>query len=225
MDTYLNILLKDNMETLELETMEKISVKIVPGQYEGGQTGASEFVEASCREEAVKLFSESKERMQDINNWEHICSGESAGFCLTDKKGNEINTIPEIGNLIRIDLPGPGSKKGDGYDWVRIEEIEEQINDESDEELFAFRVRPTNNPMLPSGPIAHMFKAYATSSFILYRSENIVRMSQEGRNEIPNTDVTGVTDKIRNAVVSLFATLGLSIPQWKKLVRGILAIK
>ncbi len=163
--------------------------------------------------------------MIDINNWKNICSGASAEFCLADEKGTLVQTPPIIGNLIRIDLPAPGLEKGDGYDWVRIEAMEEEGNAESEEELFVIRVRPVENPIVQKGAVAHLYKADATSSFILFRSGNIVYAAEEGRNEIPNTEVEKLSDKIRNAVVAFSAMMGLSIPQWKKLVKGILDIK
>jgi hypothetical protein len=201
------------------------SGKIIPEQYKGGQTGANESLEASDAAAAAHIFSESKRRMQDINNWQNICEGLSAEFCLTDVKGTIIHTIPAIGNLIRISLPAPGLAKGDGYDWVRIEAIEEEGNAESQKQLFSFRVRPVVSPNLPEGSAAHMYRAEATSSFILYRLGNIVYAAEEGRNEIPNIEVEKITDKIRNAVVAFSAMIGLAVPQWKKLMRGILGIK
>jgi hypothetical protein len=196
--------------------------KIIPAHYRGGLTGAQEAVEAADMAAAVKLFTEAKIRMADINNWKNICCGVSAEFCLTNQEGTLLHSSPEIGNLIRIDLPGPGLEKGDGYDWERIEAIEGEGSVEEEEQLFAICVRPVKNPLVPKGAVAHLYKADSTSSFILLRSGNIVYAAEEGRNEIPNTEVEKLSDKIRNAVVAFSAMLGLSVPQWKKLVKGIL---
>jgi hypothetical protein len=38
---------------------------------------------------------------------------------------------------------------------------------------------------------------------------------------VPNTDTSLITDNIRNTLVSWSAKIGLSYPQWKSLVKGI----
>lgn len=204
---------------------EEISNCLVPGQYVGGHTGVIEVTELQDKKKASKLFAEAKQRLQNINNWENMCEGLSAEFCLTDSNGIKTHDLPRIGFLIRINLPAPALDSGKGYDRVRIEHIEQSGTEDSEEEIYTFRVRPSSNPFSQSSKISHLYKNNATSSFILYRKHRKVFALQEGRNEIPNTEVNSLTDKIRNTIVAFSALLGFSTPQWKKLVRAILGLK
>src|SRR4051794_37163262 len=110
--------------------------RIIPKQFIGAKTGATSSVKASSAEAAKALFNEAKHRLFDINNWQKVCGGKGAAFQLMDKHGNALSqTKPEVGNLIRIKLPAPSNEKGDGYDWVRIEEFENTTNLSNDEEI------------------------------------------------------------------------------------------
>ncbi len=60
----------------------------------------------------------------DVNNWENISKGIiKAAFKLCDSYGNEVERLPQEGDYFKIDIPGPGSVDGEGYDWVKIENI------------------------------------------------------------------------------------------------------
>ena len=74
-------------------------------------------------------------------------------------------------------------------------------------------------------PLRIFFKEDATSTFIVERDGNNLRAAVHGRNELPNTKADKPLDKARNAIVGLGAMLGLSNPQWKSLVKGILDFK
>ena len=55
------------------------------------------------------------------------------------------------------------------------------------------------------------------------RENNTVTAAVLARNEVANTtNNTSLIDKLRNAVVGTGAALGLSNPQWKSLVNGLL---
>ena len=70
--------------------------------------------------------------------------------------------------------------------------------------------------------IAHFFEEGATSTFILQLQNNTVFASYYGRNEVPNTDVERLTDKVRNALVGMAAYVGISEIHWKALLKGFL---
>jgi hypothetical protein len=195
--------------------------KIIPEQQQGTETGAEVEITADSKEEAVILFIKAKERLANVSEWKKYAGVGSAEFCLTDPHGNKVFRFPRKDDLIRIDLPGPGPKSGNGYDWVRIEKIEENFDPEKDEEFFGFRVRPYSMPS-SVGSSSHFYSEEATSSFIIQRKGNKLMAMEEGKNEIVNTKTEKVTDKIRNAVVAAGAMLGLASLQWKSLVKGIL---
>jgi hypothetical protein len=199
--------------------------EIVPEQKKGNQTGAKHTVDCISDKAAHELFKIGKQRLTDINHWADYCSVAIAETTLTDEKGNVITGLPKIGDYIRINLAGPGSRSGDGYDWVRIEEFIDQGNEDTDEELFGFRVRPTSNPISRDNNTSHFYTSDATSSFIVERKGNAVSASEVGKNEIPNVKTERIIDKVRNAMIATGGMVGLSMIQWKILMKGILETK
>lgn len=194
--------------------------KIVPQQVTGNESGASETYEGASAEEAKRVFERAKSRLKHINEW-HAWSGTgSATFSLTDEAGHVLQQMPAVGNLIRIDIPGPGTIQGEGYDWVRIEEIMEENN--GDDELFGILVRPVQAPGSTDKASAHFYTEAATSSFIVKRNGKKVTAAEVGRNEILNTETENLADKMRNIVVGAGAQAGIAYIQWKNLVAGIL---
>ncbi|MFL5754432.1 MAG: hypothetical protein ACJ76F_13555 [Bacteroidia bacterium] len=123
---------------------------------------------------------------------------------------------------MRISLPGPGNPEGDGYDWVRIEEFENKLNQLKDEEIFGFRVRPTANPRGLEKESAHFYTKTASSTFLIVRVADKVTVMEKGRNEKTNTESGSLITRLRNAAVAVGARLGLARPQWKMLIKGVL---
>ncbi len=174
-------------------------------------------------EEARQLFKVVKSRLLDVNNWDKLCGAASAEFTLTDADGKKVEGKPEVGLFFKIDVPGPGSRTGGGFDWVKVEAIEENNEVNDDREFIIIRVRPSDNPTTTDKDVAHFFSDKATSNFLILREKNTVTAAVLGRNEVANTDQsTGLLDKLRNAVVGISAALGISNPQWKSLVNGLL---
>jgi hypothetical protein len=196
---------------------------IIPPQERGMRTGASSQEEASTRHDAILLFQEARRRLLDVNNWDKLCGPGSAVFRLTDATGRELTTVkPEIGHLIRINLPAPPNNEGGGYDWVRIEEIESHKDMLKDQDIFAMRVRPANSPLNSNGHTAHFYTAGATSTFLVVRVSTVVKAIEKGRNESANTGGLALLSRIRNVAVSVGAWLGISKSQWGRLVKGII---
>ena len=193
---------------------------ILPPQYTGNKTGAEAQTQTDTREEAVRIFKRARDRMLDINRWDKY-GGSPSGFRLTDASGTLLEgVLPQPGHLIRIDLPGPGTKAGKGYDWVQIEQFDEKSDAEADTDFFAFRVRPVSAPTSPDAKPSHFYTDETTSTFILQRVGTRVTACEKGRNEIPNTDTDSTPDNIRNALVAAGAGLGISFLQWKSLMEG-----
>ncbi|HRP55343.1 hypothetical protein [Agriterribacter sp.] len=199
-------------------------VEPVPPQDTGKKTDIEAHVEATDPGEAHRIFVEAKRRLLDINHWSDISSGISASFALTDCRGMIKKCSPEVGDYLRIDIPGPGTAAGDGFDWVRIEMIEEEPDYLGTREFIVMRVRPAPQPEQKK-PTAHFFEEDATSSFIVRREDRRIAAEVHGRNEKPNTGNASLTDAIRNTVVSMVAQAGFSKIQWEKLVKGILNIQ
>lgn len=190
----------------------------VPENSTGAETNTEESIELENADAARKIFMIAKERLLSVNQWHKLAGKASADFQLTDSKGNEVDRAARIGDHFKIDLPAPGSKTGEGHDWVKIEAMEENEN------MVMIRVRPATNPCNEMEDVAHFFSSEASSSFMVRREDNKIIAGVYGRNEKPNTDTETVTDKIRNAAVAVGAISGFAKLQWKSLVKGIVDI-
>ena len=140
--------------------------KFVPPQHEGGKADIIESITVSDNLQAKRLFVKVRHRLFDISGWGDISEGISASFQLADKNGNIRNGLPRVGDHIRIDVPGPGSLAGNGYDWVRIELVQEESG--TDRDFVIIKVRPSSDPKKQEGT-AHFFDSSATSSFLIKR--------------------------------------------------------
>ena len=195
----------------------------IPEQYEGNQTDVIEFVDCNTQEEAHALFMLAKSRLKDVSNWHTFSGPGSSKFTLTDAQGNPLYRMAEKEDHFYIDLPAPGSIAGDGLDWVRIESIDEVEDANAESEYIAITARPVTNPKHPNKEVAHFFSHNSTNTLIVERYLNHVSAASHGRNETTNTENTGMYDTVRNTIIALTARKGLSGPQWKALVKGLLS--
>ncbi|WP_109699135.1 hypothetical protein [Chitinophaga deserti] len=197
----------------------------VPAQQVGNKTNDCQAVTLPTTEDAEQLFRESLNRLLEVNKWKETSEKPLAAFQLSDAEGSLVDRKAAPGDYIRIRLPGPGNPAGDGFDWVVIEDIIEQLNIRHNSVSVTMRVRPAPEPAKPSRQISHFFRRYATSSFMVELQGRTVKACVFGRNEVPNTEVKGWLTKLRNLIVSFTAMLGFSHFQWKSLVNGILGIR
>lgn len=197
---------------------------LVPAQKEGIKKDIQHSVVARSVEDAEEWFVDVKNRLLDVNHWEHYSKLTSVEFRLTDAHGKNVNRRAHRGDHLRIYIPGPGPSSGDGYDWVVIEAIEYDDYPDDDHEAFAMRVRPSSDPHKHSGNgDAHFFSSDATSTFVIERTGTHLSAHYHGRNETANTDDdTSLFDKARNTGVALGAWLGLSDAQCVSLIKGLL---
>ena len=198
---------------------------MIPPQHVGKKLDTENEVNAPSEEEAKRLFQLAATRLLNVNQWDKVCGPLSSVFKLTDGQGTVKEGDPTQGDYFRIDVPGPGSSTGEGYDWVRVEAIDDQRNPEANSESLTVRVRPASNPRNDNNDTAHFLADEATSSFRIARDGKTVRAEVHGRNEVSNTKAEKPIDKVRNAVVGTGAVAGMSNPQWKSLVTGLLEQK
>jgi len=217
---------------------------LLPVQQRGAANITSAQVVAANEKDARFIFERAAERLQDVNQWSEHC-GSLTSFQLIDEDGEPLQGSANEGDFIRIDLPGPGGREGEGYDWVRIEKIgvvataaagvsgsrvspafdgvTEELNLQ-DATIVLLQVRPSVNPCnKPSTTIAHFLESSATSTFLIERQGTTITAAIYGRNEVPNTQSPpSAIDKWRNAVVGAMGAIGLSKLQWKALAQGLL---
>jgi hypothetical protein len=199
---------------------EKKPSDIVPDQQTGKAIDAESNVELKDENSAKALFAEVKDRLQNVNRWREYAGNFSATFQVVDPSGKEVDRKVAKGDYFKIDIPGPGSESGKGYDWVCVEEIEHKSS--ADSEQFGFRVRPTDNPQGQKSDVAHFYSDESTSSFLVERKGNKIIASVHDRNTKPNTDANTAADKIRHTVVGTAGVLSFSKIQWQKLTDGLL---
>jgi len=193
----------------------------IPRQHTGGKMDTSARAVFPSVPAAKQFYQIAKGRLLNVSGWAEICKVPVSVFTLTDASGMAVKRAALEGDFLKIDIPGPGTHTGDGFDWVRIEKITEEIT--STYTILSLQARPAPNPAGDEKEIAHFFKPLATSTFQIKQIENIVYAEEHGRNEVPNTDTSSLTDNIRNRLIGWTAKIGFSYPQWKSLVEGLIA--
>ena len=192
----------------------------IPQQQEGSESNTTATYDAADSQEATEMLKKMKQRLLDVNHWEKIAVMPSADFTLCDHFGRKVDRLAKEGDYFRINIPGPGNNKGDGFDWVQIQKIEERYS--KDEDHILITVKPASDPTVPDNETTHFFSEEASSSFVVQRAGNKLTAAVYGRNEKPNTESEGIIDKIRNTVVAAAAITGFSKIQWKGLVEGLI---
>jgi hypothetical protein len=200
---------------------EKNYTGLIPANETGAVIDSVASEDFKDDAEAKAFFQIVKERLLDVNHWHDVAGAASADFQLIDTNGNEVNRKVEIGDFFKIDIPGPGSSAGDGYDWVKVEDLKEvsQANVDS----LGLRVRPSTNPLSKDESIAHFYSEDSTSTFIVTRENNKITATIYDRNTKPNTDSETIMDKVRHVAAGIGAIMGGSKLQWKGLAKGLVS--
>lgn len=196
-----------------------INKELVPPQQEGRAITAETAIEMPNEKLAISFYQTVKQRLQYIDQWHEVSGALSAQFLLLDANGTEVSRPPQNGDLIRVDIPGPGTKSGKGYDWVRVEEVEDESFPAF--ERYGFRVRPARNPQDSEQQVSHFFSVESTSSFLVTREGFRITAAIYDRNTKPNTDANNLADKIRNMITGSASVFIFSKLQWGKLTEGL----
>ncbi|MFL9832627.1 hypothetical protein [Chryseobacterium terrae] len=189
----------------------------VPQQIKGSFHDTESVKEIENPQALETKFDILKQRFFAINNWRKYCRETSADFKLCDSSGNIVERLPEIGDYIRIDIPGPGGSEGRSFDWVQIVQIDLGIPNQ-----VMIQCRPSRDPVKKSSrKIAHFYSNSATSTFFVSKCGNAIKAGIYGRNESPNLK-SGFFNVIRNYMIAIGGMLGFSKIQWKCLTKGLL---
>ncbi len=198
-----------------------VNVPVVPENVTGKSVDLEESVIEKNGEDAENTFNRACTRLLNPPIWHELAGTFSAEFELNNEAAQYPGRLAVVNDYLKISIPGPGNSAGDGFDWVRVEAIEENTLPGA-EASFAMRVRASPNPTHAGKGTAHFFKGDATSTFIVKRTGTEITVSYHGRNELPNTE-GDLGDKIRNTIVASGAALGLSELHWMALLKGLLA--
>jgi len=201
-----------------------MAVNIIPKQKKGNKSDNSSTIKWTTNQEANVHFRRASHRLLDVNNWEKICDGiMKAKFILCDITGKKVNRLAKEHDYFKIDIPGPGSVEGDGYDWVQIESIATNADKKNDSDLISVSVRPASSPQNDKKSIAHFFSDEATTTFLVKRSGKMLTAEIHGRNEKPNVLTENIIGSVRNKIIAKAAMISFSDVQWKQLVIGLLS--
>jgi hypothetical protein len=203
----------------------KTATEQLPPQQTGRQTDFIHEKKFDNLEAAHKAFQLAAGRMLSVNNWHVYAGAGSAKFSLCNNEGDEVEVMAEEGLFVSIDMPAPGPDAGDGLEWVIIEKLVSEGSAHTAEEYVLMTVRPVPDPRKANAEVAHFYKEVSTNTFIVRRDGLMLSAGAHGRNETPNNEQVDLHDKIRNTAIALMARVGLSGPQWKKLVEGVIEYK
>lgn len=192
----------------------------IPAQKDGSKINIVSDVVVQNTDRAKSLFDIAKNRLLDVNNWQQLAGEFLANFQLTDQSGNPTTSPVQEGMYFKIDIPGPGPKAGDGFDWVQVEKIE--VYNSPDIESIGIRVRPASNPLSTKNEIAHFYSQEATSTFTVTREITKVTAAVYDRNTKTNKDSEKLSDQFRNAIIGMTGIISFSRIQWKSLTHALI---
>lgn len=191
----------------------------IPPQISGKKLDYFAYAEFPNEKKAHAAFLIAKNRLLQINDWHTLTAKPSAHFFIVDAYNQDQNRPLKLADYVKIDIPGPGSISGKGFDWVHVSYFKmEEFHD-----FVEFRLRPSPNPVDQNNDLAHFFHAEASITLCLKRSKAKIMLNYYGRNEKVNFKKAGLLDKIRNFFIGFSALLGLSNPQWKTVIDGIMS--
>jgi hypothetical protein len=207
-----------------MDDARDIIKELVPVNVDGVSITAQSEKSFETEDKAQLLFAAARDRLLDINNWLKLNHKLGAGFVLFHPDGTAYKKgIAQPGLYIRVEIPGPGNTAGDGYDWVRIEEVKEL----SDTALTSvgIRVRPSPVPGTDDEEVAHFYDQQSTSTFVVYKQGKQVNAVIFDRNTKVNTKGKSMLNKIRNILIGSGAIAAFSKIQWELLTDGFLGIE
>ncbi|MGB3798918.1 MAG: hypothetical protein WA952_03835 [Lewinella sp.] len=178
----------------------------------------SMYCTEGAAEEAYRTV---KARFHAINRWREMNDNIGTDFQLCGPTGEEVSRPPREGDFIRIDLTGPGSPSGAGYDWVKITQLAEE---DGDYPWAAMTVTPSGQPGEDGKTVAHFYQKGATNTFLVRRVGGCILAEVHGRNEQPNTEKGPVLYRLRNQAVALVGKLGFGKVQWKDWTDGMVSV-
>ena len=184
---------------------------LVPLHQEGSRKDLEQNIVADSIEDAEYWFVDAKDRLLDVNSWNKYCPAISAEFRLTDIHGLGVGRHARKGDLIRMDIPGPGATRLGGFEWVCIEAIEYDDYPDLSMETFAIRVRTAQNPLNNKDGHNNSPDNDATCTFVIERRGTKLFATYHSRNGSGN-----VTDTTTNQ------WLGLQDTEWSCLIKGLL---
>ena len=193
----------------------------IPAQLKGGSHNIVSMQCANTVDIAKRCFDELLLRLKSVNEWNSLSEKINAKFFLLDSKTVETTSELKVGNFIKIDIPGPGSPSGSGYDWTEIIEIQNGLENDN-APFFAFTIRPCPAPDSDKETVSHFYNQESTNTFIVRRLGTCIYAEVLGRNQIENTTDGPFLDIIRNKAIAIGSKIGFGSLNWMGFTQGLL---
>ncbi|EMR03530.1 hypothetical protein [Cesiribacter andamanensis] len=162
------------------------------------------------RQTAEWAYALSRDKLFAVNDWSKL-PGVSSSFRVYDGQGNiKAKGMPELGDFIFINLPGPSPEA-----WVEVIDL-------VDEDYWAeFTVSPSHDPRErgeKEEEIEHFFADEATSTFRVALSGTTLTASETGQEEgVNNQGKEAGGKELVNTLVAVGGWIAFQEIQWRKL--------
>ena len=159
---------------------------------------------------AAAAFAQSVDKLFNVNAWSDL-PGINSGFRLYDSAGRPKTGEVQVGDFIRIDIPGPTPEN-----WVKV------IDRRSEPTLSEFTVKPCADPAehdeSVKGEIEHFFGEEARSTFRVEQKDNRIIGYEIGQNESINNQGDKAGDRaVANTLIAEGGWAFFQKMQWKKI--------
>lgn len=202
-------------------TPDLLKILALPAQYKGKEIIVESRVDTTDTAMQQQLLQTAILKLKDVNKWHRIMGQPFATFQLTDSNGTELKgDSPQSGMHFRIDIAGPGSSAGQGFDWVRV--VRTLDFEQNNYNGTFITVQPSDNPTSSDNHTAHFYEASSSSTFLVYSDSTGVCAMVIDRNIAVNTDNGSIADSLRNTIFGGVGKAAFSKIQWKLLADAFL---
>lgn len=153
----------------------------------------------------------------NINLWT-ILFDDKVKFYRTDIVTDKNLESSSNGDLIKIKIPGPKSKMGNGFDWVEIKDKETNRCVEFVSHAVVLSPYYSND----TGVTKHFLTSKSKNYFIVKKYFDFITVEAHGRNEIPNCKNVPMYSKWRNYFIAKGGIFGGSKVNWEIWCKNIL---
>ncbi|AFL82548.1 hypothetical protein Aeqsu_3113 [Aequorivita sublithincola DSM 14238] len=183
-----------------------------------------DFVSTICADsidEANRNFKNLILRLKSVNDWHSYSEEVNANFSLIDYNTSEITTNVAIDNLIKIDIPGPGSPSGNGSDWTKIIDLQNGLNNYQSP-FFAITIRTCSAPGSEDITTVQFYTEESTNTFIVRRIGTCIYAEVHGRNLQENSKDVPLTDLVRNKAIVIGSKIAIRNLKWVALTEALI---
>lgn len=204
---------------MQIKLMKAKKIPGIPLQVKGQFHDTESIQKFDNAQETELKYNILKERFFDINKWGTYSKENIAEFTLCDSTAKSVDRLPIIGDYIKILLSEVQNPERNNYQWVRIDMI-----DKTNPNSIMIQCRPSKLPGDQfAGNTVHFHSGGTTSTFIISKGNDYIKMAIYGRNEKPNQN-TDVISSIKNMFIAFKGVVGSSKIQWKLLTDGMVNI-